>query len=196
MNTALGYSVLNNLTTGHSNTCVGGTAGSSYTSSESDNILISNSGVLGESNVLRIGASGTGNFQQTTAFIGGIFGNSPSSPQMVTINSSDQLGSQAIAYLAPPAYFHAYLSTNLINFTGDGTNATIVFDTVSTNVGSGYNNSTGVFTAPVTGLYHFTSNLILENMSAANTSLSFTGVASSGGINVLQLNPTTLTPGS
>ena len=95
-NSALGYSTLNNLTSGHSNTCVGDAAGSNYTSSESDNILISNGGIVGESNVLRIGQSGTGNFQQTTAFIGGIFGNSISSPQMVTINSSDQLGSQAI----------------------------------------------------------------------------------------------------
>jgi hypothetical protein len=78
-NCALGFQVLNQLTTGNYNIGLGtpdGTNGSgvSYTSSESSNIVIANSGTTGESNVIRIGTTGTGNGQQSKCFIAGIFG--------------------------------------------------------------------------------------------------------------------------
>jgi len=53
-----------------------------------------------------------------------------------------------------PAFF-AYLSSTQSNVTGDNTAYTIICDTVVINVGSGYNNSTGIYTAPRTGYYFF-----------------------------------------
>jgi len=56
--------------------------------------------------------------------------------------------------------FMAYLSANAVNVTGDGTVYTILFDTVSINQGSSYNAGTGIFTAPITGKYLFSSSCI------------------------------------
>lgn len=88
------------ITTGQSNTLIGYMTGTNYNSSESSNILIgwNVAGTLGESNVLRIGlATGTSQGYLNAAYIQGIYGASPSSPQMVTINSAGLLGSQAIS---------------------------------------------------------------------------------------------------
>ncbi|XP_045187953.1 complement C1q-like protein 4 [Mercenaria mercenaria] len=41
-----------------------------------------------------------------------------------------------------------------------GANATVKFETVITNLGGGYNNTTGVFTAPLPGLYMFSCSLL------------------------------------
>ena len=40
---------------------------------------------------------------------------------------------------------------------------TVVFDTVMLNQGSHYNNSTGIFTAPIAGLYSFSFNVLSDN---------------------------------
>ena len=62
-------------------------------------------------------------------------------------------------------YFMASLSTTQNNVTGTGGNFNPVFDTVIINNGSGYNGSTGIFTAPFTGLYLFAFNTFLNNIS-------------------------------
>ena len=59
---------------------------------------------------------------------------------------------------AQPA-FSAYLSAPVANATGDGTKYTVICDTTLTNQASAYNTSTGVFTAPVTGIYTFNGTL-------------------------------------
>lgn len=56
-NTMLGRATAGNLLTGSDNVIIGLSAGSAYTTSESDNILIRNSGVIGESGKIRIGNS-------------------------------------------------------------------------------------------------------------------------------------------
>ena len=66
--------------------------------------------------------------------------------------------------------FSAYLSTSPTNVTGDGTAYTVIFDTVVKNQGSNYNNATGVFTAPITGLYAFSVQCDLNNLAVGNTS--------------------------
>ncbi len=95
-NTAVGNQALNQVVTGIDNCALGVLAGGSYTTSESSNICIgfSTQGTAAESNVLRIGnATGTSAGNLSKAFIQGITGNTVSSAQFVTINSSTgQLG--------------------------------------------------------------------------------------------------------
>jgi hypothetical protein len=56
-NTAIGSASLNNLTDGSGIIAIGRLAGSDYTSTESNNICIGNNGILGESDVIRIGTN-------------------------------------------------------------------------------------------------------------------------------------------
>ncbi|HVW99250.1 MAG TPA: hypothetical protein VHA52_02250 [Candidatus Babeliaceae bacterium] len=86
---------------GSDNVIIGCDAGQNWSGSESSNILIGSNvvGTSNQNNTLIIGAgtgSGRGQIAAGSAFISGIYGGSPSSPQMVTINSSNQLGSQAL----------------------------------------------------------------------------------------------------
>jgi hypothetical protein len=66
-------------------------------------------------------------------------------------------------------YVLAVLSANVTNTTGDGTNYTIIFDSVTKNFNSAYNNSTGVFTAPQAGYYLFNVAAAITNYTAAHT---------------------------
>lgn len=51
--------------------------------------------------------------------------------------------------------FLAYLSSTVTNVTGDGTTYKIICDTEVFDQNSDYDNTTGIFTAPVTGRYQF-----------------------------------------
>lgn len=53
------------------NLLVGSSAGSSYTGSEANNVLLSNNGVAAESNVIRVGTQGSSTGQQNVAYIVG-----------------------------------------------------------------------------------------------------------------------------
>jgi hypothetical protein len=90
-NVALGAFSLSALTSGIGNIVLGESAGLNYTSSETSNILIGNTGVAGESNVIRIGAS-SGSYSQSKAYVAGISGSTSSSGVAVYVNSSGQLG--------------------------------------------------------------------------------------------------------
>lgn len=93
-NVAIGAFSLQKITTGVYNTGLGRSAGLNYTGSESHNTCIGAArGTAGESNVMRLGATGTINGQVTKAFIAGVSGVTVSSPVMVLMNSStEQLG--------------------------------------------------------------------------------------------------------
>jgi len=109
-NTLIGNNCANAITTGTSNTCLGSDAlgnaitsvncivlghgaASSYVGAESSNIVIGNLGIVGESNVIRIGSQGSSTGQQNACFIAGINGVTSSNPLVTTINSStNQLG--------------------------------------------------------------------------------------------------------
>lgn len=71
-NTSYGKSSLITLVNGNFNIAIGVGSGNNYSGAESSNILIGNNGVNLESNVLRIGQSGTSDQQQDTAYIAGI----------------------------------------------------------------------------------------------------------------------------
>ena len=99
-NTAVGWAALTGpgaagLLTGTFNVGIGYAAGGNYTGAESNNILISSSGTVGESNTLRI-ANGTGAGQQQVnrAFIHGIRGitTGVADAIAVLVDSAGQLG--------------------------------------------------------------------------------------------------------
>lgn len=109
-NCCVGARTLENATTGSFNTCIGNGAGQGvvsgssnifigdgsgqgYAGAEDSNILIANQGVLGESNVTRIGTQGNTSGEVNSCFIAGIVGVTVANTQMVTIDStSGQLG--------------------------------------------------------------------------------------------------------
>ena len=101
-NCAFGDDALEKLTTGSWNVGIAGNisvgagqgAGSNYTSSESSNIVINSSGVLGDNNTIRLGTHGSGNRQQDKCFIAGIRGitTGVADAVQVLIDSSYQLG--------------------------------------------------------------------------------------------------------
>lgn len=66
-------------------------------------------------------------------------------------------------------YFDTYKSSDTNNATGNGTVFTIIYDTENHDIGSNYNNATGVFTAPLDGRYLFTGSARVENLHISLT---------------------------
>lgn len=96
-NSGFGAGSLDTITTGSRNSALGRFAGSSLTLGDSNNILIGHFGTAGDNHRIRIGRQGTGNLQQDSTFIVGIYAQTPPTltPRVVTVNSAHQL--QAIA---------------------------------------------------------------------------------------------------
>lgn len=70
--------------------------------------------------------------------------------------------------------FGAYLNTSLTNVTGASVVvAPIIFDATFFNQSSSYNTATGIFTVPVTGIYHFQCTITLSSVGAAHTQANF-----------------------
>lgn len=65
-------------------------------------------------------------------------------------------------------FFHATLSANQNNTTGNATYATMICDNELDDVGSWYNAATGVATAPVAGVYDFGAGVGLDQLGAAS----------------------------
>ena len=187
-NIAIGPSSLNLLSTGILNIGIGATAGSSYTTSESSNIVIGNSGTAAESNKIRIGTSGSSDGQQNQAFIAGITGvTAAGAPAAISstgqlsdlgFGTSTQILTSNGAGVSPTwqanagvttCIFSAYNSSTDSNVTGDGTLYTVIFDTELVDSASAYNNATGIFTAPTTGNYMFSTSLRIDGLLSGHT---------------------------
>lgn len=63
--------------------------------------------------------------------------------------------------------FAAHPSGTLSNKTGNGATYTLICDTEEYDLGGNYSTSTGLFTAPVTGVYTFTSIIAMNEVTAA-----------------------------
>jgi hypothetical protein len=96
-NTAHGWNTLMNQNGGSNNVAIGAGAGKAYTSNESNNILVGNAGVQGESQSIRIGTD-TGSSSQKT-YIAGVWSRVTSdatTTQQVVIDQSGNLGTVPI----------------------------------------------------------------------------------------------------
>lgn len=85
----------------------------------------------------------------------------------------------------PMQAFSAGLGTNITNATGDSTVYKILFDSTNYNVNGGWDLGTSTFTSLVTGVYMFSLNLTLSNLTSAFTSahlnINTVGHPASGG---------------
>lgn len=96
-NIGIGPNAFSGTTSGAFNLGIGISVGANLiTGTESSNIYIQNSGVNAESNVLRIGTSGSSALQINKCFIAGIDGVNVGSVARVVTESSDQLGTAVI----------------------------------------------------------------------------------------------------
>ena len=123
-NVLVGFQTAYNLLTGAKNLIVGYASGLGYTSSESSNLLLQNSGTILDANTIRIGTQGSGARQQNRCFIAGIVGVTTSNSQMVTIDStSGQLG----VATAPTAITWSQVGTSgtSVKNTGEFVNAAV-----------------------------------------------------------------------
>lgn len=91
--------------------------------------------------------------------------------------------------------FSARYPSSVTNQTGDGTVVTLIPSGVLFDQASNYNNGTGVFTAPVTGIYSFQWEACFGSLSAAFTSVILKAVATSRTFTLCKYNPGAFTPG-
>jgi len=72
-------------------------------------------------------------------------------------------------YTAAPSFCANIDASSVSPVSGDGTLYTPIFDNVSSNIGSGYNASTGIFTVSVPGYYIFTYAITSEVQTSGGT---------------------------
>jgi hypothetical protein len=69
-----------------------------------------------------------------------------------------------------PAFLALLSASTASDKTGNGTTYTLICDTEVLDRDSNYNNGTGVFTAPVTGVYAFSARLAWNSVTTQNNS--------------------------
>lgn len=105
-------------------------------------------------------------------------------------NSSGSIETYGGAVNAGQPTFSASLVGDTTNATGDGTTFALNSVAYTAAINNGYFvPSTGIFTAPQTGSYEFSTLLRLANLSSAHTSSQLSLVTTSKTITLCQLNP-------
>lgn len=84
--------------------------------------------------------------------------------------------------------FLAYNSATDSDVTGDGTEYTVIFDTEVRDRTSAYNNSTGVFTAQITGDYLLNARVLVSGLTTATTQFELKIVTSNRTYNNFELH--------
>lgn len=129
---------------------------------------------------------------------GAIGGTTPAAGAFTTLTASGDvtlgdaagdavvMNAKSITKPNAPAFL-AYNSASDTNQTGDGTAATVQFDTEIYDLGGDFASNT--FTAPVTGKYHLCGTLLVTSMLAGHTSGYVNVVTSNRSYRVVQANP-------
>lgn len=167
-NTALGFQTAQGLTGGTDNIFVGALSGNNYAGNESFNVLIRSPGVLGESNVIRIGTAST----QSTCFIAGI--------EAITLAASAPVGIATTGQMSSLGYGNA---TQVLTSNGVGNSPT--WKPVPAPVGSAYTHQTGatyqiLVTDNIIGVSRAGAVNVTTPASGANTGQSWTVKDESG----------------
>jgi len=147
-----------------------------------DGVLAAGTGITVASfdaGVVQSGA--TGDFSSTNGTNGQILIGGGTAPTWANITPGDGIsitnGSNSISIAQGvsttfPAFL-AQLTSTQTDVTGDGTNYQVIFATTMFDQGSNFNTSTGVFTAPITGLYVFCSFITMGVTDASFTSMNY-----------------------
>ncbi len=186
-NSAFSGNSLSNITTGSSNCAFGQNTGINYTGAESNNILIGNSvdGVLGESNVLRIGDStGSGSAQLNKAFICGIDGINVGSVAKVVTMASNQLGTATLTAgsgitVTPGANTITIAASGALGQTITGNSGVATFSSGNINVIDSTTQGTARFTGSGSTLTQTFTDANNNTGLGTNVFNSITGTAAS-----------------
>ena len=85
--------------------------------------------------------------------------------------------------------FQARTATTYSTVTGDGTGYTVIFETEETDIGNGYDNATGIFTAPYAGEYLFSTVVYFKGLTASHTLLDLQLSSTTQGPFLIFINP-------
>jgi hypothetical protein len=131
-----------------------------------DDILIKDGGTIGVTSAIdamTVSSAGIVTFKDDILIKdGGTIG-------VASANTAMTVASTGAVTMPLQPSFRATLAAQAANVTGNGTVYTVVWDTETWDIGGNFNNSTGVFTAPITGKYFFTTHCYMAGATSTPT---------------------------